>query len=299
MLKKLARVFYYARSFFEVRASQNYAEMNGLVGLDFAKFSQRKGFRLLSMGNMNGLRLITSPVVYPRFFEFSFAWRHLGLGRGNFLDVSSPKLFSLYVAERLPNAKIAMINPDRSDAQDTANLIASLSVTNITVKNQSLETFSAQRASYDCIWAISVVEHISGDIDDRSAISRMRDLLAPGGILIVTVPVAPEYREEFRESDAYGLGAPKIDGLYFYQRWYDRVALKNRIEEPFGASPIAIDFVGEKKPGALSELEDKRLRLNVDTHVNAARDAIDNMTIFESFEDMRGVGIACLAFRKA
>jgi hypothetical protein len=47
------------------------------------------------------------------------ARRYLPPGGGKFLDISSPRLFSLYVASTKPSADVLMMNPDAADAART------------------------------------------------------------------------------------------------------------------------------------------------------------------------------------
>ena len=52
----------------------------------------------------------------------------------------------------------------------------------------------AGRTQFDALLALDVIEHLD---DDRSAVSRMSQLLKPGGVAIVSVPALPELFSEF------------------------------------------------------------------------------------------------------
>ena len=74
-------------------------------------------------------------------------------------------------------------------------------------KNLHLEALDLRSAlsdgkTYDCIWSLSVVEHIAGQYDDRYAIQAMYKALEPGGRMILTVPVDRLFWDEYRVQDA-------------------------------------------------------------------------------------------------
>ena len=48
--------------------------------------------------------------------------------------------------------------------------------------------------------------------------------MRPGGRVLVTVPFAREYREDWRDQPAY-VDHGAIGGRYFFQRWYDEARL--------------------------------------------------------------------------
>ncbi len=174
------------------------------------------------------LSSIFSPVSSTRYFEFAFARSVLLDLPGEFLDVSSPSLFSLYVAKHGKASSILMINPDCTDVGHTSRVIRDLSINGIHLDCRGVETLATRQDRYDCIWSISVVEHIPYHQGDAEAVRLMYDALRPGGRLILTVPVDRLAWDEYRDTDYYGTqGAPSGNGKIFFQRFYD----KSRIYE--------------------------------------------------------------------
>ena len=71
----------------------------------------------------------------------------------------------------------------------------------LTVEAKRLEELDPRAARFDLAISLSAIEHFglghyagSGEADprgDRTALARMRELLTPGGLLVLTVPIAP------------------------------------------------------------------------------------------------------------
>src|SRR6266705_6077767 len=91
----------------------------GLPGIEFYRFGRRIGWRLLAAGSKAGLDYLIAPVKNIRYFELPFALQNLPADSGHWLDVSSPSLFSLYVAKCHPRCRIRVMNPDPNDLKST------------------------------------------------------------------------------------------------------------------------------------------------------------------------------------
>jgi SAM-dependent methyltransferase len=81
----------------------------------------------------------------------------------------------------------------------------------IPVRNLNLERLACRSASFDCVVALSVIEHVPGV---ERGLSEMYRVLAPGGRMLVTTDCSPEPRpysggvRYFSESELEGLFAP-------------------------------------------------------------------------------------------
>lgn len=303
------------RAYRRGKAALRYAERRRAPGAAFGRFGRRVGWRLLLRGSRKGLGYLLTPVNIVRYFEFPFAWSHLprppGRARwrarrevrrlpapGKWLDVGSPRLFSLYVASRRPSVSVTMMNPSASDISATERIVAALGFGNIVTERAGADAVAGREARYDCIWAISVVEHISGEYDDTDAVRGMYDSLREGGRLILTVPVARSFAEEFRDRDRYGLGQPREDGLYFFQRTYDMEAVRNRLIAPTGERPAVVRWFGEKSPGRYAAYVRRWTREGHACTVEDPREIADHYREFPSWEEMPGMGVCGIVIEK-
>lgn len=269
----------------------------GAPGTPFAAFGREIGVRLLLKGYREGAELLVRPVESVRYFEFPFALRCCPRSPACCLDVGSPRLFSLYMAHRFPETTIRVINPDPMDVATTTRLASALRLGGLRVEVQGVDGVGGERAQYDCIWSLSVVEHIAGRYDDREAVRWMNDALVEGGRLILTVPVDRAYREEHRETDAYGT-QPAIDGRYFFQRVYDRRSIWERIVAAAGREPDVVAWFGERIPGHFAAYERAWMQRGLFATVDDPKDIADHYTTFPSWEAMPGQGVCGLMFEK-
>ena len=263
----------------------------------FADFGRAVGLRLLLRGHGTGAGLLLRPVESVRYFEFPFALRCCPGAPGRCLDVSSPRLFSLYVAHMRPGTIIRMINPDGRDIATTARVARALGLANVQLDVCGVDAVAEERSRYDCIWSLSVVEHIAGAYQDGEAVRWMYDALAEGGRLILTVPVDRTFREEYRETSDYGT-QPAVHGRYFFQRLYDRAAIWERIVGRIGRDPDVVAWFGERTPGHFADYERRWMRQGFFATVDDPRDITDHYTTFPSWESMPGQGVCGLMFEK-
>lgn len=280
-------------------ASFKYAERRGGPGIEFARFGRKIGRRLLLKGHPPGLVYLLTPVNIVRYFEFPFVLSCLPERPHRCLDVGSPRLFSLYMADEYPFASIFMINPDAKDAAQTATILSKLKPSNVRVECRGVECLAGRNEKYDCIWSISVVEHISGDCDDREAVRLMYNSLNAGGRLILTIPVDRVFRDEFRDRDYYGMQAdPSRAGRYFFQHIYDKTAIRERLLGPIGKEPSVIRWFGEISPGRFTDYESRWMRDGLAGTVEDAREIVDHYREFTSWEEMPGMGVCGLMIEK-
>lgn len=270
----------------------------GIPGMRFDAFGRRLGLRMLARGHLAGWRYLVNPVSIVRYWEFDFAERHVPRSALRALDVSSPRLFALGIAESRPDLSIDLFNPDASDTRLSIDAARILRQTRVHPRVGDVEAVPSAR-TYDVAWSLSVVEHISGADGDSDAVRRLASSLCGGASLIVTVPVDRRYRLEFRENDPYGTQAQAPDGSFFFQRWYDQRALEERL---IGASPElklqSMEFFGEIEPGHFDAYEREWLRVGLDRTVMDPIEILENFVPYQSWDEMPGMGVCGLHFRR-
>lgn len=286
------------RRYRRARAALRYGVQRQLLGLEFARFGRHLGWRLIARGRRSGAHYLLTPVNSVRYFEFDFAWACLRGEPGRCLDLSSPRLFSLYVASQRPRARITLLNPSPRDTAETQVTIRALSLNNVQVQTLAVDALASSVDEYDCIWSLSVVEHIAGTYEDRDAVRWMYAALKPGGRLILTVPVDRQYWVENRELDHYGTQPRTETGQYFFQRFYDLKAINERLVEPIGQDPVITRWFGEKSPGHFHAYVARWLREGDRATLDDPREIVDHFQAFETWDAMPGSGVCGLLFEK-
>ncbi len=279
--------------------SAQYADRHAPPGVAFARFGRHVGRRLVSHGMVReGLKRQLRPVSSTRYWEFAFTVAALPSLPGRWLDISSPDLFSAYTAYSTPGAQIDLFNPDVADVATTTSLVKVLRLGNIHPAQHAVDALTERPATYDCIWSISVVEHIAGAYDDTQAVRWMYQALRPGGRLILTVPVDRTFCDEYRERDYYGTQGVATQGRYFFQRWYDEAALWERVIRPCGTTPTYVKWWGERTQGHFAKYIERWKAEGWTATVADAQDVVDNYQSYKSWADMPGAGVAGIVLDK-
>lgn len=287
------------RLYIRARLSAHHAAKRGLIGMEFNQFGHNLGCRLLIRACASGLGYLLNPVSSTRYFEFAFARSCLSGQPERCLDVSSPRLFSLYLADRELVHSILMVNPDIRDLCCTTRIVHRLGIDAIDVECQTVDFLSSQRETYDCIWAISVIEHIAGKYGDTGAVKLMYGALKEGGTLILTVPVDRHFWNEYRDKGYYGTqGKPMEEGKYFFQHFYDKAAIQERLLSPIEQQPRVMRWFGETSPGRFHDYIQRWICEGYNCTVEDAREMVNNYREFASWEKMPGVGVCGLAIKK-
>ncbi|MDZ4073460.1 MAG: methyltransferase domain-containing protein [Hylemonella sp.] len=266
-------------------------------GLQFRRYFAIKGLQLLLRGRgaKKAYRLMVMPLDSLRYFEFEFMWSAAkDLNACYCLDVSSPRLFPLMLTDRL-NAKIELLNPDDKDLAETRAWAGFMGVDRqCGFHAQLIGDVQFQAGTFDLVTSMSVVEHI---VDDRLAVRQMWDLLRPGGRLLITVPCAAVAYEEYMNQDDYGLREFDDQGYAFFQRFYDRKLLEERLFSVTG-EPARMAVYGEKMAGSYQENEHKK---RTDPFHPYWRDPLDMGMKYEykrDLSDLPGIGVVALEFVK-
>ena len=265
-------------------------------GRAFEAFGRAVGWKATSRGAGFGPGLLLTPVNITRYWEFPFVWRHLPKPPGSCLDVGSPRLFALFVADRFPSSPITIVNPDRRDAKTTEDAARVLEALGIRVDVQPIEALDPV-VRFHTIWSISVVEHIPNDGDVR-AMAVMYHALQPGGRLLVTVPVDQVAWLEHRPTDTYGLGLPPGPEGYFFQRWYDEASLRDRLLEPIGAGSAVLEWFGERTPGRFAGYVERWLRIGARATLADGLEIGRHYREYTTSADMPGQGVCGIAITK-
>lgn len=238
----------------------------GTPGIRFGWFALRCALRLRRCGFGDLSRALWHmPVDAIRYIEFDFASRWLpSKANVRCCDISSPRLFSVFVMHRNPSWRLTLVNPDSRDLAVTREMFACCVPGGAHVDFVSVEAegIAIEKNALDCVWSLSVVEHIPPP-GDSDAVRKMFELLKPGGKLILTVPYVSSCKDEFRPHSEYGIQfLPRNEkGEVFFQRWYDRVTLNALIAQSYsGGTILAVEYWEETDPGWFKKYIQGRLR---------------------------------------
>jgi SAM-dependent methyltransferase len=274
------------------------AANKGLQGLEFFNFGRRLGWHLLASGSRAGLDYVITPVKNLRYFEFPFVFESLPAFPGKWLDVSSPSLLSLYVAKMRPSCHINIINPDINDLSETKNAAAKLRLKNVVCGSMGVDSLEGSQSAFDCIWSISVVEHIYGAYDDTAAMRWMFEALKPGGRLIVTVPVDKQPRDEYRETDYYGTQTYVSGKGFFFQRIYDKSSVHERLIDSLKCQIRRFAWYGEISRGHFGNYVDHWMKGGFGYCAEDPLVMAANYQQFPSWENMAGFGVCGFVLEK-
>jgi len=213
-------------------------------------YGMRLGLALLRRRRLvRGLRYLVVPVNYWRSLEYRLAVEESEFADGDrVLDVGSPKLLSLWLAERLGVSVVATdIEPYFTAEYELLRGARHVPPDRLRVAVEDGRRLSFDDASFDKVYSLSVLEHIPDDGDTR-CVREIARVLAPGGRCVLTVPFWPVSRVDWRDPDFYWSGASVDDasGKVFFQRRYSETDLHERLIEPSGLRLAKLRFVGDR-----------------------------------------------------
>ncbi len=277
------------------------AFMKGSPGLQFRRECTKLGLKLLfSQHNMMPAKFIYQCLIGPmdstRYFEFDVFWDTIsGISFGRYLDVSSPRLFPTIIMDKNPQAFAHLINPDVKDLRISKMLVQSMGIQDRCQLHECvIADVQFPKESFDLITSISVLEHVP---DDRRALQKMWSLLKPGGRLLITVPCAARVSEQYIDRDEYGILPPSEDNFFFWQRFYDKRSLAERLFTITGL-PVKQVIYGEKYAGsfqknAAQKRKDRYYPIWKEPYMMACE-----YRRYESIEELPGEGVVALEFYK-
>ncbi|MDD8029250.1 MAG: class I SAM-dependent methyltransferase [Acidobacteriota bacterium] len=217
----------------------------------FAWFGFRAGAAgFLRHGFTPGFRAAASALLQPvnsytRFPEYHFFERDIAdfledrPGGGVpplVLDVGSPKLFGFYLARRHPvDLLLTDISPLALDPYEKAwEAIRRGARGRVSFGIRDARRLSDRDGTFDVVYAMSVLEHVEGDDGDSAAAGEKLRVLKPGGLLVFSVPIGPDYREQAIQGLAHAVERTGKSDLHFFQRIYDSGRFENRLRRPLG-----------------------------------------------------------------
>lgn len=198
--------------------------------LPFYRTSWRLGLEAMVRGRAlrEALTRLVIPLDPSRYLEFPDVVRELGDVRSHrVLDLASPKLVAVELARR--GADVTSVDALDREVACWRSLTEGRRRLRFAVADGRALPFGD--ASFDCAYSISVLEHVPGE-GDLQALRELVRVVRPAGRVVVTVPYADRYREDWRDEPMYGAQEP-VDGRYFFERWYD----DDRLRKLVGAAP--------------------------------------------------------------
>lgn len=225
-------------------------------------YGMQVGARLLLRGRTRqSLPYLIRPVNYWRAVEYRIVMDEAGFGPDDrVLDVGSPKLLALYLA-KFVGARVVATDIDDYFVKNYSDVRAQegISPERLTLRVEDGRRLSFADASFSKAYAISVLEHIPDD-GDSACVRELARVLEPGGRCLITVPFAPEARDEYIEpASLYWASHSQRDGAgrVFYQRRYGERELHERLIAPSGLRLARLSYVGERVlTGSRRELSD-------------------------------------------
>jgi SAM-dependent methyltransferase len=183
------------------------------------------GLGLRRLARHGYLREAAIRVVVPldpsRYLELPEALRELNARPGErVLDLASPKLLAVVLARS--GVDVTSVDQLESEIDGWRKLTAG--EPNLRFEVADGRALSFADASFDHAYSVSVLEHIP-EPGDEQALHELARVTKPGGRIVVTLPHAREYREDWRDAPVYAdQGA--AGERHFFQRWYNAARLE-------------------------------------------------------------------------
>jgi SAM-dependent methyltransferase len=213
-------------------------------------YGRAVGVDLLRAGRFRrGLRCLFQPVSYWRSIEYQLVWNAADFQRADrVLDVGSPKLLSLYLAEQVGAEVFATdIETYFVDEHQLLRRARRIPADRLHIDVQDGRRLDYPDNSFTKVYSISVIEHIP-QAGDTECIREIGRVLAPGGQCFITVPFWRTSRERYRKPDFYWAASSvaTTPGRVFYERHYSEEDLHARLINPSGLTLRHLEYVGER-----------------------------------------------------
>jgi SAM-dependent methyltransferase len=179
---------------------------------------------------------IVVPLDPSRYLELPETQRELDVRPGQrVLDLASPKLLAVVLARA--GAEVVSVDQLESEIEAWRKLTAGEPRLELEVGDGRALRF--EDASFDAAYSVSVLEHVP-EPGDEEALRELARLVRSGGRVVVTLPYARTYREDWRDAPVYA-DQGRSAGRHFFQRWYDDA----RVERLVAAAP-ALELVSSQ-----------------------------------------------------
>ena len=168
------------------------------------------------------------PLDPSRYLELPETTNELDARHGErVLDLASPKLLAVCLARA--GVEVVSVDQLKSEIESWRKLTADERRLTLQVGDGRALPFEA--GSFDHAYSVSVLEHIP-EPGDEQALRELARIVKPGGRVVVTLPYAAVYREDWRDAPVYA-DQGGAGGRHFFQRWYDA----GRLERLAAAAP--------------------------------------------------------------
>jgi SAM-dependent methyltransferase len=171
---------------------------------------------------------VVVPLDPSRYLELPETLRELGARPGErVLDLASPKLLALTLAR----TGVEVVSVDQLESEIEAWRKLTAGEPRLTLQVGDGRELPFEDASVDHAYSVSVLEHIP-EPGDEEALRELARVTKPGGRVVVTLPYADTFREDWRDAPVY-TDQGGTEGRHFFQRWYDAA----RVERFAAAAP--------------------------------------------------------------
>jgi hypothetical protein len=190
-----------------------------------------------------GLRSMLARVGYWRFWPNAVVAKLAGADVAHILDVSSPKILSLYLGRTAGRSRLRISTMRKSSAGGP--WLARISG----VQDYEVQYQDARKLTLCERFIRSRVLHqrhrTHSRQGDTGALEEFGRVTKPGGIVMVEVPYRHQHKDYFFDYDSEGapLATPQ-----FYERHYDATTLQIRLMNPRGLRLIRKMYQGEALP---------------------------------------------------
>ena len=229
------------------------------------------------------IRLLV-PIEVDRYLEFSETERALAARAGErVLDLASPKLLAVHLAAR--GVEVTCVDQFPDEIETWRTIAGHRPGVRFEVGDgRALEY---PDASFDHAYSVSVLEHIP-EPGDEQALAELARVVKPGGRVVLTLPHAREYSEDWRDRPVY-LDQGGATERHFFARWYDDARLDRLVAAAPGLELVERRFFDWKPSRAVDWYRRNLQRSAV---------ASPAMPFFLTPRENPGGGIACVTLRR-
>lgn len=218
-------------------------------------FGLEIGFWSIMRGDYTiGLKRVILPINYWRVSIFSYVAEYvlkmIGNAKGDIrvLDIASPKLLSLYLANRIKGTVHATdLNDEMIFTEWKRHYRNMPNKNNLVFRYENAKDLAYPPQCFDLVYSISVIHMITpAESGDIIALREIQKKIKPGGSLIIEVPYRIEYAVNYQEKNNFEeiySGSP-----LFKERQYNDAAIESRISANIDGDLKEIVKLGERVP---------------------------------------------------